>query len=369
MVSRLVILLFIITLSSASYAQTCTLSASGNVNWNNATCLACDEGVSVTSCTATTIIVPSDLILRFDTNTDTWSGTTLIVEGELRIIANIVIQANIVVTSAGEIQVNDGYKLDIGSASDDPCPYSVSVESGGIINFAGTNASDRLRICNKTIAIPAGGSCNPFPTGPIPYCEPAGGFTGPFVFTESGLPIELLYFNLSIPKNENRTLIEWATESEEDFKHFEIQRAGKDLRFTTILEILGAGYNTNSIQEYSTYDENPLIGIGYYRLKAVDIDGSYEYFKIKSVNHGGGRRLLVSPNPTTGNSFSYSINWDPGLYDRISLIDAIGNEVYSEPVTALQNELHMNKTLRPGAYLLRYTGSSFQEVTRVFIKD
>lgn len=234
---------------------------------------------------------------------------------------------------------------------------SITINSGGILccgaGGGACNSSDRLSIGGNPVW-----SGNDGPVSGPAYSDGS-----------QQLPIELSYFNISIPKNQNRTLIEWGTSSEENFSHFEIQRAGKDLYFNTILEVQGAGYNTNSLKEYSAYDENPLIGIGYYRLKAVDIDGSYEYFKVKSVNHGGGRRLLVSPNPTTGNSFTYSINWDPGLYDRISLLDAIGNEVYSAPVTALQNELQINKTLRPGAYLLRYTGPSFQEVTRVFIKD
>jgi hypothetical protein len=46
---RLVILILFLAATVGVRAQTCTLSASGTVDWNNATCLACDEGVSVTS--------------------------------------------------------------------------------------------------------------------------------------------------------------------------------------------------------------------------------------------------------------------------------------------------------------------------------
>jgi hypothetical protein len=164
-------------------------------------------------------------------------------------------------------------------------------------------------------------------------------------------------------------LIEWATEEEENFKHFEIQRAGKDLEFSTILEVSGAGYNTNTIQKYTTYDENPLVGTGYYRLKAVDIDGSVEYFKIKSVNYNGNRKLLVSPNPVSGTSIKYTLNFDPGPYDRVTLINQLGTELISTPVTAIENELVLDSKLRPGAYLLRYSSPTYQYVARVFIKD
>jgi hypothetical protein len=327
---------------NAQCSGTATLASSGNWDAGNPGDKATWTLSGATSVnTACLIIIPEGLTLTINSN-QTWIG-------------NVEVYGTLILNQ----------QLELGTSSG--CGLTLKIFGiGKLKEGAGGGANERLKICGKTIVT----SQPQPPDGSIPW-PPDGDFdSGDIGFGESGsLPIELLYFSVNIPKGENRSLIQWATSSEENFSHFEIQRAGKDLRFNTILEVQGAGYNTNSLKEYAVYDENPLIGIGYYRLKAVDIDGTYEYFKVKSVNHGGGRRLLVSPNPTTGNSFTYSINWDPGLYDRISLIDAIGNEVYSAPVTSLQNELQINKTLRPGAYLLRYTGSSFQEVTRVFIKD
>lgn len=330
----------------------------GNVTANSGVALTINSGATLTVGASGN---PKDFT-SVNNNTLTVAGTliiygNLIVQNSLNfnITGSVIIYGSITFVNGGTLTVSGTGNLQVsgsvtgGNNSDIVTSGGGTIGIGGNLNLGGGGSS----ISGPNGSITVGGSCS------------VNGAACPATVT----PIVLSYFIVSIPENSNRTLIEWATSSEENFSHFEIQRAGKDLRWNTILEVQGAGYNTNSLKEYSVYDENPLIGVGYYRLKAVDIDGSYEYFKVKSVNHGGGRRLLVSPNPTTGSRFSYSINWDPGLYDRISLIDAIGNEVYSAPVTTLQNDLQINKTLRPGAYLLRYTGSSFQEVTRVFIKD
>ncbi len=79
--------------------------------------------------------------------------------------------------------------------------------------------------------------------------------------------------------------------------------------------------------------------------------------------------MLVSPNPVSGSSFKYTINFDPGPYDRVVLVNQVGTELFSAPVTAIENELVLDSKLKPGAYLLRYTSPTFQHVARVFIKD
>lgn len=354
---RLILLLFLLSISTVAFSATCNIAVSAN--WN--ACVCSQTGLAPVSGDA--VIVNSGVTLTFSTDPN-FTGTLTINGTVVNNKANATWNGNIVINSGGELTLNQ--KLDIGTSSG--CGYTLTVNGTGHLSLNGSGGSDLLSICNQKVA-QSGGGCGTYPTGPLPYCDPGTGFSGPFVFNQGGLPIELLYFNVSIPKNENHTLIEWATEDEENFDYFEIERAGSDLRFFSLLEVPGAGYNTNSIKKYSASDENPLVGINYYRLKAVDIDGTFEYFKIKSVDYNGNRRVLVSPNPTSGSSFKYSINFEPGPYDRVTLVNQVGTELFSAPVTGNENELTPNSKLKPGAYLLRYTSSNFQEVVRVFIKE
>lgn len=343
----------------AAKAATCTIASTST--WSTCVC----QETSAAPQSGDAVVVNSGVTLTLNNGGFTSFTGTLTIYGTLiNSKANAVWNGTVTIKNGGQLTLQD--KLDIGSSAG--CGYTLVVENGGNLDLTGSGGSDLLSICGQKVA-QSGGSCSTYPNLPLPYCEPSGGFTGPFVFNQGGLPIELLYFNVSIPKNENQTLIEWATEEEFDFDHFEIQRANKDLEFSTILEEPGAGYNTSSVKKYTAYDENPLVGIGYYRLKAVDIDGTVEYFKVKSVNYNGNRKLLVSPNPVSGTSIKYTLNFDPGPYDRVTLINQVGTELVSTPVTAIENELVLDSKLRPGAYLLRYSSPTFQYVARVFIKD
>jgi hypothetical protein len=51
---------------------------------------------------------------------------------------------------------------------------------------------------------------------------------------------------------------------------------------------------------YSYPDQSPLPGDNYYRLRMVDLDGSYSYSPVRSVRFGGRGALTVYPNPGEG---------------------------------------------------------------------
>jgi hypothetical protein len=349
MVRLFIILLFLI-FSGNAFAT--TYYVCGNVTWNGSasslyTTANCSSGGPLTP----TLTTADEIIINL--------GAVVIVENIVTIDVNKL-------TVYGTLYIKSGSnpgKLELPSNS-----ATVVLQTGSkLACYDGT--SEVACAANATqIVVGSGGSKYTYKGSDLDVIDSQ---PKPITIdnTGSALPIELLYFNVSIPKNEKHTLIEWATSSEENFDHFEIERAGGNLEFSTLLEVPGAGYNTTTLQTYSAYDENPLVGVNYYRLKAVDLDETYEHFKIRSVNYTGGRKLLVSPNPSSGSSLKYSINFEPGPYDRVSLINQVGTELFTAPVKAIENELVLDSKLKAGAYMLRYTSPDFQYVARVFIKE
>jgi hypothetical protein len=267
-----------------------------------------------------------------------------------------------------------GAKLSLGTSTG--CGYAASAESGGEIDVGGTG-SDRLNICGREL-MKGNGSCNSCGgtySGTCaynnqPYCEPSGGFTGPTGYGETGytstLPVRLVGFSATVVGN----VVEftWATDKEENFDHFEIERADDQLKFTTVASIPGTGSST-SFTEYTAVDRNPLIGTHYYRLKAVDRDQTFEYVKLVPVDFSGSKEFIVLPNPTNGSSITYQINFEPTPGDHVVLVDAVGNVLQTASVSNTKDELIPSKTLRSGAYVLRYVSSKRQYATRVFVKD
>lgn len=115
------------------------------------------------------------------------------------------------------------------------------------------------------------------------------------------LPVRLLSFSGSY--SNNATLLNWETEAEVNFDHYEIERGtnGSDFAYTGKV----AAQAGESRKQYSYIDNAASSGnIFYYRLKMVDIDGKSKYSNVivirkdaKSING-----ISISPNPIIGSS-------------------------------------------------------------------
>jgi hypothetical protein len=111
---------------------------------------------------------------------------------------------------------------------------------------------------------------------------------------ESILPVELLSFTAE--KSGSTSLLNWSTAAEIDFDHFEVERSADGRTFETIGVVDAKG--SNSV--YSFVDRLPIIGLNYYRLKMLDIDGEFEYSVVRTVTFDKDLRgIKIYPNPTT----------------------------------------------------------------------
>lgn len=122
---------------------------------------------------------------------------------------------------------------------------------------------------------------------------------------EVNLPIELAQF-AARPLNATDALLEWETASETNSSHFEIERSqnGHDWQYTS--ETQAAGLSRSALH-YAFVDERVRASDGppalyYYRLKMVDIDGSFEYSPVRLVGfEGTGGTAVGEPFPNPAN--------------------------------------------------------------------
>ncbi len=98
------------------------------------------------------------------------------------------------------------------------------------------------------------------------------------------LPIELLFFNAQ--KNEAKVDLTWATATESDNDHFDVERSSDGITFESIAQVKtkAVGGNSKSTLNYNSTDEQPLSGYNYYRLKQFNLDGTFEYSDIVAIN-------------------------------------------------------------------------------------
>jgi hypothetical protein len=116
----------------------------------------------------------------------------------------------------------------------------------------------------------------------------------------SPLPVKMAYFNAR--SVENTALLEWATASEINNSHFEVQRSNDTKDWISIGKVEGHG-NSNQLVKYEFVDDQPLPE-NYYRLKQVDYDGKFDFSTIKFVNMKATQPSVLNckvyPNPTNG---------------------------------------------------------------------
>ncbi|MFN5317838.1 MAG: hypothetical protein ACK5CY_03245, partial [Bacteroidia bacterium] len=114
-------------------------------------------------------------------------------------------------------------------------------------------------------------------------------------FTGSGtgtaLPIELLSFTAE--PTVNVVNLEWITASEINNSYFTVERSTDGVHFEKVVEQAGAG-NSNGMRRYDAVDNNPYVGVSYYRLKQTDFNGDFSYSDMVPVNFLGENRVELN---------------------------------------------------------------------------
>lgn len=94
------------------------------------------------------------------------------------------------------------------------------------------------------------------------------------------LPIELIDFSAISQINEIKLF--WITATETNCFGYIVQKS-TNLEIWSDIGFVNSLGNTTQITEYSFIDSNPIIGVSYYRLKQIDINGQYEIFKVIAI--------------------------------------------------------------------------------------
>ena len=176
--------------------------------------------------------------------------------------------------------------------------------------------------------------------------------------TSWGLPVELIYFNAQA--KESNAALSWATASEINNDHFDIESSVDGINFTKISQVKGNGNTTQTITyEYTdtkltTYNA-PVV---YYRLKQVDYDGHFKYTNIASVNVSLGKGNALNIISTFPNPFvdHFTVSYYTSVSQPVKIaIYSITDELMSvETVTSavglnIYQASGINK-LAPGFY-------------------
>jgi hypothetical protein len=180
------------------------------------------------------------------------------------------------------------------------------------------------------------------------------------------LPIELVEFTGWYNGVENE--LHWTTATEINSNYFEIQRSLNGIDFIAIGTTPAAG-NSMELLNYIFYDDAPGSGINYYRLKMVDIDGSYDYSNIIAIrlNNVMIQQITVFPNPSNNEiTIEYLAAEEENI--QIDFLDATGRKVISENRVLMQgiNMFQYEIVHLPNAtYFIQFTNTKTGNINGV----
>lgn len=168
-------------------------------------------------------------------------------------------------------------------------------------------------------------------------------------------PLAVNLTSFEVSHSGNDALVNWTTSFEKENRHFIILRAGNNLQFEEIGQVLSQG-DSESPQSYSFVDRNPLDGINYYQLATIDMNNEEKLSDIRSLEKKvSSKPISISPNPSKG-SFTVSAAIPENGDYTVSVISIAGKaelqQIYSFEKGSQSIPFH-KLNLQKGTYIIR----------------
>jgi len=179
------------------------------------------------------------------------------------------------------------------------------------------------------------------------------------------LPVELVEFKTTV--EDCSVLLSWRTAAEDNFSHFEIQRSIDGQQFKSLTSVYSKGEVEGS--QY-TYVDDTIDGLFYYRLKIMDLDGSFEFSKIITASTNceeGQQNIKVYPNPLVAtNDLLNIMSAQKSQGAEIKIFNAEGKLVYAQTIegTAVSIDL---RSLNPGIYFIQSIEGQYRFMEKLII--
>lgn len=186
------------------------------------------------------------------------------------------------------------------------------------------------------------------------------------VIVLAALPVELVTFKA---EEENKKVkVNWQTASERESSHFVIERS-KDLYEFEEVATIDAQGTTPQSTNYTWLDENPYIGVSYYRLTQIDKDGTtHLYRSVAVLVEDDDKTITVFPNPSEGGSIQVK-GGNLSQYN-FSLLTSAGDVVSTKTQVVSENQVVLTpvQVLQTGTYLLLLKNQETQKGLKVIIR-
>ena len=134
-----------------------------------------------------------------------------------------------------------------------------------------------------------------------------------------------------------------------------MQRSSNGSSNWNTVSTVAASGNSNTLRSYKAVDATPINGTNFYRLKSVDLDGSFTYSAVQQVQFAATTALSVRiyPNPAS-HTLQVQLGQQEGFNGRIQISNAAGQVLISRQMNSSNGNLAIPiQQLRAGLYTLQ----------------
>jgi hypothetical protein len=155
--------------------------------------------------------------------------------------------------------------------------------------------------------------------------------------------------------------VEWSAESESNIDHYEVERSIDAVHFEAIGSAT-AKNNPGVKASYRIFDQAPIAGDNFYRIKTIEKSGEIKYSEVVKVPMSKTTNsITVFPNPISGKVINVVFsNLAKGNYN-VSLITTSGQKIYGGVIEhaggTANHPIVVDQPLSKGVYQLQITGS------------
>ena len=190
--------------------------------------------------------------------------------------------------------------------------------------------------------------------------------TAPVWYTRSNNgPLPISFSSFTAQKQNKIVKLNWTTEQEFNSSHFVIERSADGRTWQNIVSIAAAGNSSNHL-EYTAYDNLPLNGTGYYRIKEVDKDGRIQVSVVKTVRFDLGYTISITPNPAK-DFITVTMDKINNSASTIQLFDAAGNLVFIQQTNLSKVNINASQFAR-GLYFIKISNDKEVATQKVLLQ-
>lgn len=190
--------------------------------------------------------------------------------------------------------------------------------------------------------------------------------TAPVWYTRADLSALPITFGLFTAQRQNKTVkLSWSTEQELNSSHFIIERSADGRNWQSIATMAAAGNSSNHL-DYTAYDNLPLNGTSYYRIKQVDKDGRMQVSIVRPVNFDAGYSITLAPNPAT-DFITVTMDRINNDASTIQLFSSAGNLVFTQKTNLAKLNINTSQFAR-GLYFIKISNAGEVAVQKVLLQ-